>query len=495
MTPNINFGHLKDLEDRAATVHNNDMSISQVPECGITRLTTTRDSTRSESTTDDGENDAAAARHRIPSAGERSSVSTATVETMISPMVETGGVRAATVPLQLDHGSTVQPSSMKADCNLVFARTNMPLPPRQGQNPTVERNTHRSSDEELAIDGNTLVNKKDYVANNMALQNGNVATDDDIFEAIAGLDHPTIVVAGRMLIQNDILDMHNQNHLSTGSTGSGGIVQPTTMQQANQLPRSANQRRQNQRISYVQNPVEALNEPATELLVQPKRQNIPRNGGTNYSVVRATSAPVNNKKSSRFGALRKQLAGKSGTNGGMFGLPLFRLAAGTKSGAAPTDAGGHDDCNVTTRPLQSEVCLMNGGSTVVRPTSLPLNGLALPAVTSDASNRHSMGPNNVQLSQSKPSVPQLEANHKSPPPRSINEPTDGLVAAANSSSSSSIATATAAVVVTDNNNLSGSEEPSSSHGSDEPSSSAHGDNYGYDTSCSPTTERQETCVV
>jgi len=52
---------------------------------------------------------------------------------------------------------------LKPDCNVELQRSGVvapPLAPRHAQNPTVERNTHRSSSEELAVDGNTLVPRR-----------------------------------------------------------------------------------------------------------------------------------------------------------------------------------------------------------------------------------------------------------------------------------------------------------------------------------------------
>jgi len=52
------------------------------------------------------------------------------------------------------------PQQLKPDCNVELERSGVVAPPltaRNAQNPTVERNTHRSSSEELAVKGNTLV--------------------------------------------------------------------------------------------------------------------------------------------------------------------------------------------------------------------------------------------------------------------------------------------------------------------------------------------------
>jgi len=57
----------------------------------------------------------------------------------------------------------VPPPQLKPDCNIELERSGGVAPPlaaRHAQNPTVERNTHRGSSEELAVDGNTLVPRR-----------------------------------------------------------------------------------------------------------------------------------------------------------------------------------------------------------------------------------------------------------------------------------------------------------------------------------------------
>jgi len=52
---------------------------------------------------------------------------------------------------------------LKPDCNVELERTGVVAPPltaRNAQNPTVERNTHHGSSEELAVEGNTLVPRR-----------------------------------------------------------------------------------------------------------------------------------------------------------------------------------------------------------------------------------------------------------------------------------------------------------------------------------------------
>jgi len=55
------------------------------------------------------------------------------------------------------------PQQLKPDCNVELERSGVVAPPlaaRHAHNPTAERNTHRGSSEELAVDGNTLVSRR-----------------------------------------------------------------------------------------------------------------------------------------------------------------------------------------------------------------------------------------------------------------------------------------------------------------------------------------------
>jgi len=136
VTPTSNFGqHLKDLEQRTDVQHNfsSGGSVSDVHDSNHTTESRVMDPvTQSNNVIITDEN----------------SLSTATVETMLSP------ADAGPVPLTI-------PSARKPDCNVVFVQTSAPVRAYRGLNPTAERNTHRDSDEELAIEGNTLINKRE----------------------------------------------------------------------------------------------------------------------------------------------------------------------------------------------------------------------------------------------------------------------------------------------------------------------------------------------
>lgn len=109
------------------------------------------------------------------------SVSTSTTDTLLSPS---------------ESESTQPPPPLKSD-NINQARKNMALQPHQGRNPTVERNTHKRSDEELAISGNTLVNN--------TLLSSQIASSaqivDNLFDSVADNMETS-------LVQNDSLSHH-----------------------------------------------------------------------------------------------------------------------------------------------------------------------------------------------------------------------------------------------------------------------------------------------
>jgi len=59
--------------------------------------------------------------------------------------------------------SPTAPQQLKPDCNVELERSGVVAPrlmARNAQNPTVERNTHHGSSEDLEVDGNTLVSRR-----------------------------------------------------------------------------------------------------------------------------------------------------------------------------------------------------------------------------------------------------------------------------------------------------------------------------------------------
>ena len=123
--------------------------------------------------------------------GNRSSVyslSTATTDTILSPSTENEVI---------DTSLNVPPVlQTKANCNL-FAHNRVNVPVRQGSNPTFERNTHKCSDEQLAIMGNNLVDRR--------FEDGEVSTLGRKYRLAP---EPFESVAGRLetsLVQSDML--------------------------------------------------------------------------------------------------------------------------------------------------------------------------------------------------------------------------------------------------------------------------------------------------
>ena len=168
--------------------------------------------------------------------------------------------------------------SNKSNRNMNYAKNNRVLQPHQGQNPTVERNTHKSSDEELRILGNTLVNKNTCLARQG--QNDNHGADlhhDDIFDAIADNLESS-------LVQNDSLNQQQRQSvaplLNVASGNGYGATSSGVPQPVNPPPS----------ISYYQNQVN-LSEP---LIVRPKIPNVPGNGSA------PSARAVNNDKKSKF---------------------------------------------------------------------------------------------------------------------------------------------------------------------------------------------------
>ena len=68
---------------------------------------------------------------------------------------QSGSYSTSTVETTLAQTPSEPPASHPKSQN-INAMTNQPLPPHQGRNPIVERNTHKRSDEELAVVGKSI---------------------------------------------------------------------------------------------------------------------------------------------------------------------------------------------------------------------------------------------------------------------------------------------------------------------------------------------------
>ncbi|XP_033732873.1 uncharacterized protein LOC117322207 [Pecten maximus] len=92
--------------------------------------------------------------------------------------------------------------------NVAMDKNKLVLRPHQGRNPTVERNTHKRSDEELAVSGNQLV----YGGDNRLIepaQNApsNLPNDDTSFDGFSDNLETS-------LVQNDVLNHHRSHPIS-----------------------------------------------------------------------------------------------------------------------------------------------------------------------------------------------------------------------------------------------------------------------------------------
>ena len=320
----VNFNQLKDIEDKTTVEHIITSS----------RLTGSMGQDSGEEVTNDTRSDSNCDYSEpTGNAVSEQSVSTATIDTtmLMSPQDVT-----------LD--STTSNSISKVDCNVIYARMNPTLQPHQGQNPTVERNTHKRSDEELVYVGNSIVNRGDPQPRSDLKPVGDVLLID-------ALDSGA-------LIQNDILDFHNRNMQQNHTTPAPIARRPDAPMDA----RSNNTTRHRPLVDYVPNQIDANADQVAasdSVIVRPKQQNIPTNGGVNYSILKLnpSSAVGSDKKPSRFSQLKKQLSG------GKFALPSFNWLG-----------KGDQSYTPKARPVHSEVCLVNGGP-IVRPTSLPLGSI------------------------------------------------------------------------------------------------------------------------
>lgn len=349
MTPTVNFSHLKDLEDKAVVQHNLTFSNSSGSMSSLTTgvVSTIQGSEPTASMSGQSSTDPVVPGHN-PAAShpKEQSTSTATIETMMT--LSPSETRESTY-------GTRPPTTGKPDCNLIYAKTNIARQPHQGQNPTVERNTHKKSDEELAIEGNTLVNKCRMIAAQQ--QNGNIISSS------GALLLDTIARNGdsRALVENDILDFQNQNTLALNAT----LGRP-------QSGRILSAQRTQHRISFVPNPVDfPSGQVLSEPIVRPKKQNIPSNGAVNYSVARAAAPSCD--KTSNKGQAKKTVAKNKSPSFRKFTFPFGfgrRGKANQSSNGAPKDNRNNGEV----RQMASEVCLVDGRM-VVRPNSLALNGI------------------------------------------------------------------------------------------------------------------------
>ena len=109
------------------------------------------------------------------------------------------------VTLSPSEGTECATLPSKSNRNQLYEKNNKVLQPHQGQNPIVARNTHKSSDEDVTIIGNTLVNNK-----SLPTRNVNVASTASTSRS--GMSEDTFDNLGdnleTSLVQNDMLSHH-----------------------------------------------------------------------------------------------------------------------------------------------------------------------------------------------------------------------------------------------------------------------------------------------
>lgn len=344
MTPTVNPTVPRDFFNDKSDSTTAETGTRQLPADGVTgplvNLTSTNSTTES-----------AQAGKRLSrfSQGE-SSTSASTVATMLT-MSPSESLSESLVTV-----ATMQPAavSAKENINANYAKTKCVMQPHQGQNPTVERNTHKCSDEELAVIGNTLVDKSTAAAAAKSKTTSQPITDELLVAIADNLESS--------LVQNDLLS------------------QP---QMAPHNP-----------ITYtVQNCVHGL--PATQNVVRPKQPNVPSNGlGEGADAPKPKSLFAKLRKSSkgffsngRHGNSSQLVANGCSSNGGA----ETRLAELQQNGHVRSRSDGESNLdrksNLNVQPVPTEVRLVSGGA-VVRPTSLSLVGSGDSERTAASDNRH-----------------------------------------------------------------------------------------------------------
>ncbi|XP_013405351.1 uncharacterized protein LOC106170149 [Lingula anatina] len=323
----------------------------------------------------------------VSSSRGENSVSSSTVETLLSP---SEGDSAPGV------GWREPMSNSKDHLNMNFAKSNKILQPHQGRNPIVERNTHKCSDEELAILGNTLVKESEQAVKRPS-NNNNILSQHG-----AGVQHGGNSVGGG-----------GGGHSNTDhevDSPAGGFHSVNENFESTSLV-------QNDVLSHVRNnppiPLNIQNEVHTPPLpsTRPKQANVPGNGNAHVGqAVASTSTgagkhtkPSNTKKSrfAMFG-LKSKGKGKGSSifNGNFLSKSHQNIernefvddSHSSHSHNTSSQGQGHGHqrsssdgttslssaakCNLAAQSSRSqgvptEVRMMNG-SPIVRPTSLPV---------------------------------------------------------------------------------------------------------------------------
>ena len=253
-----------------------------------------------------------------------SSVSEATTETMVlSPssdsepgMADTGNNGGAN---SSSGGPQSSSSSHQAAVHnlMYYPLQSRKLPPHQGLNPTVERNTHKSSDEEISVRGNTLINTKNSSRGSKSTGGGvngpGAEEDSPLLNDAALIDAIT-----ENLVRNDLL--LNQNPQQAASE-SNSATSPGQMS------------------SFHDNQVSS--EP---LIIRhcPKQPNLPQSGNSPKpkSLFGRFRKPKSDSKSTR-----EQGGSSSGSSRG-FSLPFFHRNAANGTDKSVDSGNGSSEENM-----------------------------------------------------------------------------------------------------------------------------------------------------
>lgn len=211
--------------------------------------------------------------------------------------------------------------------NITRAKTNCVIQPHQGRNPTVERNTHKRSDEELAVSGNTLITagtKKEMEQKDQSMSVSSQFHEDSFDIGPDNLE--------TSLVQNDTLNYHR-----------------------------------NAPIQYLQNQVHS-----DSPLVRPKIANVPGNG-VPYSKLAINEKPQKSrfklKKTSKDFTSKLNHLTQIGKNFLTRSSPNIEGKGNEKNERNMSDRTGYINLvSSPQQPVQTQVCLQNG-NTVVQPLS------------------------------------------------------------------------------------------------------------------------------
>ena len=346
------------------------------------------------------------------------SVSTSTVETTLT------GSPSDPLPVPL-----IEPPGKT---NNLYARTKQPLQPHQGQNPTVERNTHKRSDDKLVVLGNTLVDQsiadeaQAHAQSDRAAPSGGANTNanftDDLFDAIADNLETS-------LVQNDLLSQQQY---------------PAPSQ-----PQPSGHMLSNRPIPHQNNPTEPL-------IARPKQPNVPGNGSAYHHQPplpqRAFTQPEPShppKQKNKFRFKKPKTDKISGKMSGLvnFGKNLLKggnhdsssddgsnyfptenlrnpaqMTSGqAKPSSAATncqDGANPGKSNLEPRQVPTEVCLLNGAP-VVRPMSLPVGAGKDSARNYNLGRRHHSDSSSDDSASDQETLPKYRED-LGPPGRDIN---------------------------------------------------------------------------